>query len=422
MVRITIYIEKYLCLNTLMRIVPINNNEITGIKMCESNKTDKAVTSGRMSIWDIPEYQLCTVVGTCLDLNHLRKLKNRFMKFGLDMPLKSNYDLHACCVSVCRNRNWLSRAINKTINQQFSRQLQEVRSLQDDEAIRSLWQSRESEDMQSLAGYYWAIITSHCASSALKEDIYGEVHMISHISGQNSVTSLHEREMQIQQMRFELQKKDRTIARRNMQIDQIRRVSEGLENQLRNLIAQKTKKNTELEKSKKSPEVYEQVIDSQMGCIDRLQTRVDKQKQEISDLRLMLQQQQSRSHVNNAVNSPKAPAQESANTNAGASDLCGKKILYVGGYARHRNKFQRFTEKINGCFLYHDGGVQQSVYQLDELVKRADAVFCPVDCISHGAVDRIKSISRRECKDCVFLRNASLSSYRSRVTQYAARN
>ena len=96
-------------------------------------------------------------------------------------------------------------------------------------------------------------------------------------------------------------------------------------------------------------------------------------------------------------------------------------VRNVGGFARLRNKFQKMTEKINACFLYHDGCVQQSVTQLDDLVKRADAIFCPIDCISHGAVDRIKTVSRNELKDCVFLRSASLSSFKDRIVQYARR-
>ena len=381
--------------------------------MCETGKIEKPRKCGRVDVWDIPEHQLCTVVGTCLEIKQLRKLKNRFKKYIADMPLNSDYDLHACCVSACRIKNLLSKSINKTINQQFAQYVQEIRGLKEDKEIRKIWLSREPGNLRQLAGYYWAILTSERASADLKNEIYGEVHMISHISGQRSMTSLHEREYQLQQMRFDLKKKDRTIARRSLQIDQIRRVSEGLENQVRYLTSQNSNKETQLNKSQKSPQVYEQIINSQMNCMDRLQTQVDRQKQEIIDLRNRLD--------GNGHQKPKLSIvmPETVEPAREEKDLCGKKILYVGGFARHRAKFQKLTEMINGCFLYHDGGVQQSVYQLDELIKRADAIFCPIDCISHDAVDRIKTLSKSECKDCVFLRSASLSSFKTRVVQYA---
>ena len=385
---------------------------------CEA---EKPAMSGRQAIWDIPEYKLCTVMGTCLELNRLRKMKNRFRKHLEDMPLDSDYDLHVCCVSVCRSKNLLSKLINRMLNQQSAQEIREIRSLKDDSAIRHLWLSRVATDAHNLAGYYWAIITSPKASTELKDKLYGEVHMISHISGQRRMNNLREREAENAQMQYGLKKKDRTIVRKKERIEQLRKVVSSLENQVRYLSSDNSDKKAKLQKAETSPQVYEQIIHSQMNCMDRLQTRVDKQKLEIDDLRQLLGKksipdidQSSAAALTHEIVDPGSTQQ--------ARDLCGKKILYVGGFSRHRNKFQKLTEAINGCFLYHDGGIQQSIYQLDDLVKRADAIFCPIDCISHGAVDRIKKLSKTECKDCVFLRSASLSSFQQKVGQYAANN
>jgi len=56
--------------------------------MCEKvlEKVTKKLSLGpsmpprRSSIWDLPAHQCCPVVGTCLDVNELKRVKNRFSK------------------------------------------------------------------------------------------------------------------------------------------------------------------------------------------------------------------------------------------------------------------------------------------------------------------------------------------------------
>ena len=386
--------------------------------MCQQSKNTKAMR--RKSIWEVPGHQLCTVIGICLSLNQLYKLRNRFRTYlNGEMPVKSDYDLHACCVAICRSKNPLSKSINKTINVQFATAIKEVCVMRDDRVIRQHWQSRNATDFRQMAGYYWAIMIDPYASDSLKDEIYGEVHMVSHTSVQGKMNNLQVQQGEITKLNYELKKKDRTIQRKRALIGQLRKVVSSLESQVRYLGSENKDKKFRPARKETSPQVYEQIIQSQMNCMDRLQSQVDKQKLKIDDLHQLLAR---RSTINTDQATVRAITRETVDSNKreNCRDLFGKKILYVGGYARHRKKFQQLTESINGCFLYHDGGVQQSIYQLDDMVKRADAIFCPVNCISHGAVDRIKTLSKSECKDCVFLRNASLSSYRSKVVQYAA--
>jgi hypothetical protein len=74
--------------------------------------------------------------------------------------------------------------------------------------------------------------------------------------------------------------------------------------------------------------------------------------------------------------------------------LCGRAILYVGGRSNLVHHYRQLVELLGGKFLYHDGGQQDSPRRLPELLLQADAVCCPLDCVSHDATMRIK----RECK------------------------
>ena len=63
--------------------------------------------------------------------------------------------------------------------------------------------------------------------------------------------------------------------------------------------------------------------------------------------------------------------------------------------------------------------VTRHVTRLDELVPQVDVVFCPVDCVSHGASLRARALCRLYAKPFVPLRSASASCFRRGIDQLA---
>ena len=92
-------------------------------------------------------------------------------------------------------------------------------------------------------------------------------------------------------------------------------------------------------------------------------------------------------------------------------DLCGRRVLYVGGRERQVAHFRLLVERQNGEFLHHDGGRNENAARLDTMIHAADAVLCPVDCVSHDACLRIKRICKHSAKRFVLLRSASLTCF-----------
>lgn len=388
--------------------------------MCEKSqnqKTNKVISllTRRSSIWNLPVHQLCPVIGTCLDVKQLKRLKNRFMSKLQGVQLETDYDLHSYFVSVSSSKNPMSVYINKTLNKQYQRFVSDINKHKSDEAIEAVWDKISSTDLNSLAGYFWAIITSKYASEVVKNRVYGEIHMISHIAGQankNDVQALlHDK----QQVTLDLAKKDRLIASKNHQLEQQK-------NQIFELKQRNTKIKLQLSVFQNKPHTtglstqdYQRQIVDQEHKILRLQQRIkklenkpqQKKAQEVT-LRSLFESAQQKTKTCNGNCSE-----------CQRTDLCGKKILYVGGFSRHRQKFNQLTRSINGEFFYHDGGMQQSEHLLNDLVRKADCIFCPIDCISHSAMGRIKSLAKTHCKDCIFLRSASLSSFNQEIRRYA---
>jgi hypothetical protein len=92
-------------------------------------------------------------------------------------------------------------------------------------------------------------------------------------------------------------------------------------------------------------------------------------------------------------------------------DLCHRRILYVGGRPGLGPHLRQLVEQANGEFLYHDGGREEADGALAALLPGADAVLCPVDCVSHSAMQRIKRICKQQAKPFLVLRSASLSAF-----------
>src|SRR5215475_6532390 len=83
--------------------------------------------------------------------------------------------------------------------------------------------------------------------------------------------------------------------------------------------------------------------------------------------------------------------------------------LCRGGRTQLVQKLQGLAEQAGAEFVHHDGGIEDRSGLLEARVAHIDAVFFPVDCVSHGAVAVVKWISRHATKTYVPLRSSGLS-------------
>ena len=92
-------------------------------------------------------------------------------------------------------------------------------------------------------------------------------------------------------------------------------------------------------------------------------------------------------------------------------DLTGLTMLYVGGRPGLIDQLKAVATRRGGTLISHDGGIEENLAALPGLVSRADAVFFPIDCISHAAVGQIKKYCRDGNKPFIPLRTASAASF-----------
>lgn len=93
-----------------------------------------------------------------------------------------------------------------------------------------------------------------------------------------------------------------------------------------------------------------------------------------------------------------------------AGSLAGKRVLYVGGRCSLVSHYKVLAERFGCKLLHHDGGREQSAHRLWELLGTADAVVCPVDCVSHEACSLVKQACKGCLKPLILARSSGLSS------------
>ena len=101
-------------------------------------------------------------------------------------------------------------------------------------------------------------------------------------------------------------------------------------------------------------------------------------------------------------------------------NLSGRCVLFVGGGTRQCAHFHALVERQNGHFVHHDGKLDSDRPPLGSILPQADVVFCPLDCVSHDAADRVRQFCNRHEKPLVMLPSASLAAFSRGLTELAA--
>lgn len=392
----------------------------------------KSLAPRRKKLWELERCYHCSVIGTCLTLAELRQIQRRLG--GVIQGLDSDYDVHRAFVSAAREATPASRLIQKHLDRKYKPAIQQLGKARSTEEFGGYWDAALAAG--EVAGAYWALITQPGAPGNLLDRIYGEVHMLSHLSGASIRVEMQEfNRLKRRCPELERQLADaQMIARRRLaeQQDIIgalnRRLAEALETE-RKLQAAETRL-ARLEEQTQTTQLIAEVEDLTARLIverdrfERANAAADASNQQAArtvahNQWLAQQLTESRQErdlleatLARLLDLPCADlgAADQASTDANL-DLVGRCVLYVGGRPSQCAHFRALVERCNGRFLHHDGGREDARAQLWDVVQQADAVLCPLDCVSHDAMYRIKRFCERNAKSLVFLPRASLAAF-----------
>jgi len=375
----------------------------------------------RKKVWEIDSAFTCPIMGTCLTISDTKKILKRYGKL-LNL---TKYEAHNAAVSYCSDENQVSKAINKTLDSTYSKYIEDIKKLDSHEELSDYWKSHFEKG--NIAGPLWAIVSSRNLYSDICNEVYADVHMLSH-------ESVHE----ILNLKSRICSMKNTI--RNLQDDKYRykKAMRELNREIIGARGDKRKIQFLEEKLKRYEKKYSQkehqrddhsILFSELCKVIRInkadknklyRTKSELQDQRNENKKLMeriklleeeLKIKENPSLLKTRDNKTEITELECTNISCPSYNLEGKTILYVGGRPSVINHCREVIENCGGKFIHHDGGISESVGKIPNIIDNVDSVFFPVDCISHNASSSVKKICRKNRKNLIYLKNSSISTF-----------
>lgn len=374
--------------------------------------------TSRRKIWDLDGSLHCSVIGTCLTTGELRALIRKFVTFADGRA--TDHDFHTIAVSSVRQRELLAKQIQKALDRRHAGPIRRFGEAKNPAELRRLWS--EAKQAGEIPGAYWAVLTHPRADQSLACEVFGDVHMLSHLVGaanRADIRRLHQLEeekaaLEEKLARQQAQLRDGIVSRDGKIRELSGALSARIAVQSRALIPLEAAAGTESEITTLHSLIADlrKLLDRETARRERAEERSEElasaqTKSERARLALEDEARALRDELDAAeAQLGAAPAEETAEP----IDLAGTTILYVGGRPHQIAQLRAVIERASGTLLHHDGGVEEHLDLLPGLVSRADMAFFPVDCISHRAALSLKRFCQQAGKTYVPLRSAGIAS------------
>ncbi|MBI2740839.1 MAG: DUF2325 domain-containing protein [Rhodospirillales bacterium] len=375
--------------------------------------------SRRTKIWELSHHLHCSIVGTCLSTGELRQV---LAKLGQVADDCSEHDLHGRGVTLAGQRDGAAKVLHKALDRKHRVAVARFDKAGTVDEVRAEW--REAVKRGDIPGGYWAAMTHPAASDALVREIFGEVHMLSHLVGaanRADIRKLAELEAENDRLRAKLARQQDQLrdglTRRDARIQELndllaRRIGEeamagqpddGSERAALDGLVASLEQRLRSESNRRI--AVEERLARLTGELAREREQLAAARRHEAVLRDELE----------AIESDLVP--QTAEAEAAPTSLAGLSVLYVGGRPDRLGHLRALSEQRGATFLHHDGGVDDRSGLLAGLVSRADIVMFPVECVSHEAVAIVKRLCRQMAKPYVPLRSSATGSFVSALAR-----
>jgi len=381
----------------------------------------------RSKLWELSSHLHCSVIGTCLSTAELRQV---LAKTGLDLAGMSEHQLHGQGVSLAGRHDRAAKLLTKALDQRHRQAIRQFDKATSATELRALW--RAAVEAGEIPGAYWAALTHPAADSALIREVFGEVHMLSHLVGAANRADIR-RLSRLEAERAALEAK---LQRQQGQLREAVLSRDATIAELKRLLADRSagEAPAPVEADERATLAgliagLERRLAAEIRRREAADARAERCRAERDDerhrcLAAEAREQSLRMELDAVEAGLAAPEPDAAGAPQSAM-LNGLALLYVGGRPRQVDRLRALAERAGGDLLHHDGGVEENGGLIAGLVHRADAVLFPVDCISHDAMAAVKRLCRQAGKPFLPLRSAGVGSFlaalgRAEITGLAA--
>src|SRR5262245_38415656 len=138
---------------------------------------DDARGARRTRIWELSHHLHCSIVGTCLSTGELKQILAKAKM----IEGTSEHDLHGQGVLLASLRDPRGKLLQKALDRRHRAAIARFERAGTADGVRTLW--REAVKQGEIPGGYWAAMTHPATNDALIREVFGEVHMLSHLVG-----------------------------------------------------------------------------------------------------------------------------------------------------------------------------------------------------------------------------------------------
>jgi hypothetical protein len=368
----------------------------------------------RRKIWDLSGTLHCSIIGTCLSAAELRQI---LTKVKLAASGASDHELHGQGVMLAGRRDGAAKLLNKALDQRHRLAIKQLDRAEDEAAVRVLW--REAVQRGEIPGAYWAVLTHPATTQPLVREVFGEVHMLSHLVGAANRADIR----RLCVLEAEKDALDAKIARQQAQLRDAIVTRDARIDELGRALAMQVGAQPAAPPGTGDEASERAVLLRLVGDLERrleheamLRQRAERSAaaadSNLAEERRSRLAAERREHdLRQELDAIEASAAPALPDGIAAADLGGLALLYVGGRPNQVGHLKAAAEGAAAQFLHHDGGIEERGGLLPGLISRADAVFFPVDCVSHDAMSLVKRLCRQAGKPYRPLRSSGLGSF-----------
>jgi len=379
-------------------------------------------------LWDLEHKHHCPIIGTCLGVDELQRFARRHDFTG---DRRDEFGMHVEAASRAGTRNALSEDVHKHLDRKYATALRRFASIDDDAGVCAAWQEHLARG--EVAGPLWATLTHRAASAATRQRVYADIHMLSHQVGAGQAADARrlahlESENAELQATAERERRERTAVESRWrealcglqadkakllgdlaEADVLRRRLTDLESGVavvelgRKLVSLSTANEQLSTAARRAGELERELGERNdelaAACCERDQARRERDALE----RILL--------PSDASDSDACAGRCAACPVAPEAPPTARCVLCVGGRTALVGQYRALAERIGIRLIHHDGGLEEAISRLPDMINGADAVICPTDCVSHSAYYRLKNHCKRTSKPCLLFKGAGISSF-----------
>lgn len=364
----------------------------------------------RLALWELDGGMQCSIIGTCLSDYDLVAVIRKH-RLEIDRNAQS-YDIHNYCVRAASRDGPLARSLTKILDRRFSGAVRLMGRAAAAEDMQAVWQ--RLRDTGQVAAAYWAVMSHTHVPTTLKTRVFGEVHMLSHLNGHGAnqlALRLADAERKCADLEARLRRSESAKLEAFAERDATRAALSMLPAQAEPRPMHPSASSTpdrSLARLQHKLAKCERALVVARGRARHAEAALDRQ----APIRLAA------GKTDRAAFNPR-PAVPARPESRGTAAPTSHRVLYLGGRAAVVPHLRQAAEARVAAFLHHDGGVEDSLHRIEEMIAGCDAVVCPIDCVSHGACRMAKAICHRLNKRFLPIATASRSGFERALDQLA---